>query len=436
MRREAHVRFLGGSSPRGEPLPAQPPISSAKRTNDTTRDVLNLLKKAKVLRNYSVRDRKEVMASSNTEQNGPDHDDKSWFVMRPSASFLQLPLEFRWEATRRHPYYLRFWRTAAEEPDEGDTVARLRRDAAKIILKAVNVVGVPVDPATSFDDLNGHHVSPAFLGGALAPFTLRGALVVLATSLDPDALGQVAMELAQLADSGIDRSDSRILLPLLQRLNSLPISGLDSIPNEGIVSFNPRSPSRAIIEDLSYHVKAIKRQLGVRETRRRPKHLKDFFQVWDDREGWTGSGYERAREKRLTKISKARRRPLKTVSDQYHRAFEVIFGTPYRAELWLRTILPLKVPQLGGDGRLGRPLHRRQPRPVHVSSVTGENDPTRLLDAAGFTDHDFDFVDLMSDLKDLIRRGWSGDEIVAELELRPEHREVINVVRERLADDC
>lgn len=375
------------------------------------------------------------MARSNTNPNELDHEGNSWFVLRPSASFLQLPLEFRWEATRRHPYYLRFWRTAAEEPDDGDTVARLRRDAAKLILKAVNVVGVPVDPATSFHDLNGQHVSPAFLGGALAPFTLRGALVVLATSLDPDALGQVAMELAQLADSGIDRSDPRILHSILQRLNSLPIAGLDSIPNEGIVSFNPRSPSRAIIEDLSCHVKAIKRQLGVRETRRRPEHLKDFFQVWDDREGWTGSGYERAREKRLTEISKVRRRPLKTVSDQYRRAFEIIFGTPYRGDLWLRTMLPLKVPQVGGDGRLGRPLHPRQPRPVPVSIVTGEGDPTRLLEAAGFTVHDFDFVDLMSDLNDLVRRGWSDDQIIAELELRPEHRDVINVVRKRLAED-
>jgi hypothetical protein len=34
---------------------------------------------------------------------------RSWLLLRPPAATLSLPLEYRWEFTRRHPYYLQFW---------------------------------------------------------------------------------------------------------------------------------------------------------------------------------------------------------------------------------------------------------------------------------------------------------------------------------------
>ena len=74
-------------------------------------------------------------------------------LLRPEREFLQLPVKFRWEATRRHPYYLRFWRIASR-PDPLGPMEAQSRDAARLLLQAVNVRGVPVDPALSFEELD------------------------------------------------------------------------------------------------------------------------------------------------------------------------------------------------------------------------------------------------------------------------------------------
>lgn len=349
--------------------------------------------------------------------------------LRPSESFLQLPLKYRWEATRRHPYYLRFWHLAAADVDPGDQRAVLARDAARVILKAVNVSSCPVDPAVSFEELDRQPASNAFLGGALAPFTLRGCVTLLAQSLEGNALRAVAREL--LAASNVSRDNPAAWHGAHERIAQLP--GLDGIPNDGVVSFNPRAPMQAIVDDLKEHVRAVKERLGVRELRRRFEKLPEYFRAWDAREGWTGSGYDRSCEKKLKQIARNRRLPLRTVSGHYRAAFEIIFGTTYDPDLWVKLVMPLKFAGAGGDAsppRVGRPLRTRTRRPVPESVLSNPRDAFPLLNAAGFSSTEFEFRDLLMDIRHLISVGASNEEICKIMELGPDGAETIEYLRE------
>jgi hypothetical protein len=39
---------------------------------------------------------------------------ESWFVLSNLQDLRDLPVPFRWEVTRRHPHYLRFWELARD----------------------------------------------------------------------------------------------------------------------------------------------------------------------------------------------------------------------------------------------------------------------------------------------------------------------------------
>jgi hypothetical protein len=48
----------------------------------------------------------------------------SHLLFRPIEVFNQLPVEYRWEFTRRHPDYLEFWRPAREFREQPSVAAR------------------------------------------------------------------------------------------------------------------------------------------------------------------------------------------------------------------------------------------------------------------------------------------------------------------------
>jgi hypothetical protein len=55
----------------------------------------------------------------------------SHLLFRPIEVFNQLPVKYRWEFTRRHPYYLEFWRPAREfrEQPSDDQAMRFAQEA-------------------------------------------------------------------------------------------------------------------------------------------------------------------------------------------------------------------------------------------------------------------------------------------------------------------
>ena len=69
-------------------------------------------------------------------------------LRRPEFHLDRLPLQFRWEVTRRHPVYLQIW--------------------------PIQVVGEPIDPAVSFEDLPEENASSLFFRDALQPGEEKG----------------------------------------------------------------------------------------------------------------------------------------------------------------------------------------------------------------------------------------------------------------------
>ena len=85
----------------------------------------------------------------------PDNErgSKLGIVARPPFQLRSLPVRFRWEATRRHPYYLD-WSSGARAHHDNEPTQHpaepLFRQAAVVVLGAIGVSGRPLDPATDF----------------------------------------------------------------------------------------------------------------------------------------------------------------------------------------------------------------------------------------------------------------------------------------------
>jgi hypothetical protein len=116
-------------------------------------------------------------------------------VARPPGQLHDYPVPVRWEVTRRHPYYLVFWKDALRyrRNRPGDHPAQVLLDhAAALILGSIGVTGEPVSPETRFEDLIGGDNDPAFLAGTVQPVTFRAVVAMLINGLSPAERGDIA----------------------------------------------------------------------------------------------------------------------------------------------------------------------------------------------------------------------------------------------------
>src|SRR5262249_42499366 len=77
-------------------------------------------------------------------------------VPRDRDELLDLPLQYRWEFTRRHPYYLLCWNSALNYRRNELAVGTDDSEnglAAMCLLGMIGVTGDPADPALSFNEL-------------------------------------------------------------------------------------------------------------------------------------------------------------------------------------------------------------------------------------------------------------------------------------------
>lgn len=175
---------------------------------------------------------------------------------RPAYQLRSLPIELRWEVTRRHPYYLAWW-SPAREFHEGAPVeqpAQLPlRQAAVAILGAIGVSGPPISPETPYENIGGVKLERAGMAGLIHPVSNRGLMGLLITALPKSTLSQLGMLLTQsfAKDGDVDEQRIQALLQLAERQDP----GLDEFVNEFIVSVAPTASQRAIAEDLATQLK-------------------------------------------------------------------------------------------------------------------------------------------------------------------------------------
>lgn len=256
----------------------------------------------------------------------------------------------------------------------------------------------------------------------MAPVSYRGMAGDLLMDLPPDTRRTLGQLLIASADAAAveDRFD------FMLRLMALPDESLNTSPRRPIIGVNVQSPQRAIVGAVEALVTQWKQAAGVDEVRRRDDVLPLYLQAWDLHEGWHGDHYEIEREKSFRDMARELHIPPRTAVSRYHAAFKVITGEEYSFENWVRTFAVIKLVRFSGIKSLRRhkaPGTKRQRgsrRPVPVSAIekpkrTGE---MGILERQSSSENAMETVELFIDVTGLIEKGWSDEEILAEMQFK------------------
>jgi hypothetical protein len=366
----------------------------------------------------------------------------SWFLIRPNAVMMSLPVEYRWEFTRRHPYYLQFWRAAWQhhEMPSSSPKEKLLEECAILVLAGIGVsqAMAPPDPRLGPEALGTHDLGAAWIGGAVAPVTNRGLAGMLISSLPASERMRLGRLLTESAE--YDSNNSEQMLGIYARLAQWTEAVWDNPPQAPIISINLESPQRAIVAAVEELTREWKEDRAIPEHRRRDDKLNDYLAVWDRREGWEDGQYDVRQERTFPAIARELGLSVPTLTSQYRRAFHQLSGYQYTPELWIRLMGSLKLPQLPSEPE-ARPLLLRRPwrspntRPVtEAVLLPGRKDFDRsdFLAATGVTESQIALTDLALDVQTLMDCHLSDDAILAKLELPPglPIRELLAYLRE------
>jgi hypothetical protein len=370
--------------------------------------------------------------------------DEPWVILRPPELLMDLPVAYRWEVTRRHPYYLRFWQLAQSYhggPSTDPGQRGLEESAALVLLGALGVSAPLPPPGASADSLGAGSLSNAWEGGAVAPVPYRGLLGMLLTHLPPEVLVQVGH---LLADCGARAGPEKVeRLPFLTELFHLQHPALDALPTRPVVGVNVHAPLRAITEAVETMARQWKEGAGIAERRRREDKLDDYLAAWDLREGWAGDRYDGSREQTLCEIAQRLQVPLSTAANRYRSAFGLIVGRAYTPALWARVIGAIKAyERLGPEGlprrTLRRPWRSPQPRAVPEAALRAPGEGAGAagpLNTIGASPNEIAYTDLVLDIQDLIARGRSNADIIAALEMTSsDAADLVEYLRQRRQD--
>lgn len=256
-------------------------------------------------------------------------------LTRPPYQLRQLPLRYRWEVTRRHPYYVQYWPFARQhylqEPYATDEELSLRCFATSL-LGRIGVRGELPDPKLSFEEMEPGALNSAWLSGAVHPVSCRGLTALLIALLPPETLEGIGNLLvdASYPDTPDCPREKHQALDALERLR---LEGLDSYSPMPFVSIDPSASERQIIDAISELVPRWKAERGLTDQRVRHDKFEEYFDVWDRREGWQEGRYDDSKALKLKEIAQQVGRSVPTVSNQYCSAFELITGHSFVREL-------------------------------------------------------------------------------------------------------
>lgn len=209
---------------------------------------------------------------------------------RPVFQLRSLPIAYRWEVSRRHPYYQMWWQPARAKHRNHEVqvpAEEFLRQAAVVILAAIGVTGEPPDPSTEFSELESDELNQAWLTGALHPISFRGMAGALLAALPKEALGHVGMLMVEASCDDVEGEPPKKIASMLS-LTTLDKPGLDDYADEPLVSINPAASTRQLREALETLLPEWKEDRGLVEQRSRADKYDAYLRVWDLREGWDG----------------------------------------------------------------------------------------------------------------------------------------------------
>ncbi len=371
------------------------------------------------------------------------------FLPRPEGQLRNIPVNFRWEVTRRHPIYLQYWQSAQKFYQwrrrntrmvaKSELVELQISETSAQFLRVIGVTSFAPDPSVEFSEIGIGLGENGWLRGSISPVTLRGIWGMLVSLLPPEVFSETAIRLANAMTVGGDSDERRSAgLMALQQVDE---SQIDQLLAEPIVNINPAVSNRQIIEDLNRLLDRLRAERNIEVGRDRSESYPDYLRVWDLREGWSGGSYQSANEKTLAEVAKELDIKPSTASARYRSAFQLITGHEYSPTMWLRFMgiekLSRITQQTIGRVALRRPTKLRANRDI-PSSTLGEG---VAVESIANKQQEFQsqmgmqIVDLVLDIESLVRDKKSNTEIFRELEVEPPESdpviELIEMVRSR-----
>lgn len=221
------------------------------------------------------------------------------FLPRSEDQLRNMPVNFRWEVTRRHPIYLQHWRVAQRffrwrrgntwEIPESDLSELQVSGISAQLLNAIGVKSFAPDPSVEFSEISEGLGANGWLGGSISPVTLRGLWGLLVSTLPADVFSETAIRLANAMTVGGDPDERRSAgLMALQQVDEIRI---DQMINAPIVSINPGVSDRQISQDMKPLLDRWRAERNIEVGRDRSESYPDYLCVWDLREGWSGGSY-------------------------------------------------------------------------------------------------------------------------------------------------
>lgn len=384
---------------------------------------------------------------SEVSQESANNDEAvSHLLFRPTDAFQSIPPAYHWEFTRRHPYYLLYWKLAREYRSEpsADEADRNLQHVASLMLTAVNVAPsvLPPDPRDEISELGYGSIAGGWESGAVAPATLRTLAHMLLLALPKVQRSQLGRLLNESAE--FESADKERMPEIHEGLDRLPGEEWNSFPVAPIVSINLQSSQRAISDAIETLVSRWKVERNITEIRRRDDKLAEYLEVWDLREGWLAGAYDGTRDRKIREIAAQLQVPQTTVMNRYRSAFQKLTGYEYTPERYIQLfgVLKFSKPESFSQIARYRPWRGRNLRAVPEVDLLPDREQfnsREVLANAAATDCGNIMVDLRLDVTTLIERGLTDNQIRDEL--FPEHGtdnlallELIGALRARQED--
>jgi hypothetical protein len=357
-------------------------------------------------------------------------------ICRPPSTLQLLSAVYRWEFTRRHPYYLQHWESAkAYDRGLGCVSSENRLAASSVALLAGALTWSSEYWHPAIDGLRKAAEDPTLdISPCAGPVTVRSLLFRDLITLPRDlrkALAHILLD-EGLDGDGIDlgQDDTAKHWRRRRAVEGLDHPLMDEIIRD-LVRVNPNAPKRGIQGDMARLLK--NRRQGHKEKRRTDASTLDaYLAVWDLREGWAEGGYDAAKEKRLRDISTIEGVALPTVQSRYRSAFTYITGQEYTAETWAILFLPLKASRFA-SWRKGKP---RSEGVIVIPAALLEDGNTNEGGIIAYapdpqSEVDLQHSDMIMDVRTLVKKGRTDDQICQELECSAD---LVQWIRERDGD--